>query len=52
MEVYFYHVDLTFYNVLKTNCNLIPGIEVVQGKMMAFKRLVLHLICVNLTKIV
>ena len=52
MEIYFYHVNLTFCSVLKKNCNSNPGIEDVHGKMMAFRRLALHLICVNLIKIV
>jgi len=52
MEISFCHVTLTFCNVLKTNCNPNPGIDVVHGKMMAFTRLALHLICVNLTNIV
>jgi len=51
MEIYFCHVNLTFCNVLKTNCNFYPGIELVHGKMMAFTRLALHLICVNLANI-
>jgi len=37
---------------LKTNCNPNPGIEVVHGKMMPFRRLVLHFICVILAKTV
>jgi len=52
MEIYFRHVNLTLCNVLKTNCNPNLGIEVVHGKMMALRRLALHLICVNLTNIV
>jgi len=52
MEIYFCHVNLTYYNALKTNYNPNPGIEVVHGKIMAFGRLALHLICVNLTNIV
>jgi len=43
---------LIFYDVLNTNCNLNPGIEVVHGEMMAFRRLALHLICLNLTNAV
>ena len=52
MEIYFCHVNLTFCNVLKTNCNPNPGIEVAHGKMIAFRRLALHLICMNLTNTV
>jgi len=43
---------LTFCDVLKTNCNPHPGIEVVHAKMMPFRRRVLHFICMKLTKIV
>jgi len=52
MEIYFCHVNLTFSNVLKTNCDPNPGTEVVHGKIMAFRRLALHLICANLTNTV
>jgi len=48
MEIYFRYVDLTFCNVLKTNFNPNPGIEVVHGKMMAVRRLALHLILTNI----
>jgi len=44
MKIYFCDVKLTFCNVLKTNCNPDPDIEVVHGKMMAFRSLALHLI--------
>jgi len=41
---------LTFCDVLKTNCNSNPGVEVVHGEIMPFRRLALHFICVILTK--
>jgi len=43
---------LTFCAILKTNYNPNTGITVVHGEMMPFERLVLHLICANLTNIV
>jgi len=52
MGMYFGHVNLTFCNVLNINCNLNPGIEVAHGEMMAFRRLDLHLIHLNLTNTV
>jgi len=54
MGIKFYHVNLTFWDVLKTNCNPNPhpGIEVVHGKMMPFRRHALHFICIILTKTV
>jgi len=42
---------LTFYDVLKTNCNPNPSIEIVHGKMMPFTSHALHFICVILTKL-
>jgi len=43
---------LTLCDVLKTNCNPNPGIEVVHGKTMPFRRHALHFISVILTKTV
>jgi len=52
MGILFCNANLTFCDVLKTNCNPNPDIEVVHVKMMAFRRLALHLIWVNLNNIV
>jgi len=42
-------VNLTFCNVLNTNCNLNPSIEAAHGEMTVFRKLALHLIHLNLT---